>query len=43
MKYFMNIEIIYEKIYIIIKYFPTSNSNRNAVGTDMNNIESSIF
>ena len=39
MKYFMDIEIIYEIFYIISKYCPISNSNVDAVITDMNNIE----
>jgi len=41
MKYFMDIEILYEKFYIYSKYCPISNSNVNTVITDMNNIESS--
>jgi len=36
MKYFKDIEILYEIFYIISKYCPISNSN---VITDMNNIE----
>ena len=41
MKYFMDIEILFENFYIITKYCPISNSNVNTVVTDMNNIESS--
>jgi hypothetical protein len=40
MKYFKDIEILYEKFYIISKYCPLSNSNVDTVITDMNNIES---
>jgi len=40
MKYFKDIEILYEKFFIISKYCPISNSNVNTVITDMN-IESS--
>ena len=40
MKYFKDIDILYEKFYIISKYRPISNSNVNTVITDMN-IESS--
>ena len=40
MKYFKDIEILYEKFFIISKYCPISNSNINTVITDMN-IESS--
>ena len=39
MKYFKDVDILYEKFYIISKYYPTSNSNVNTVITDMNNIE----
>ena len=39
MKYFKDIDILYEKFYIISKYRPISNSNVNTVITDMNNIE----
>ena len=38
-KYFKDIEILYEKFYIIFKYYPISNSNVDTVITDMNNIE----
>jgi len=38
-KYFKDIEILYEKFYIISKYCPISNSNVDTVITDMNNIE----
>ena len=38
-KYFKDIEILYEKFYIISKYCPISNSNVDTVTTDMNNIE----
>jgi len=41
MKYFKGIEILYENIFIISKYFPLSNNNVNTVITDMNNVESS--
>jgi len=41
MKYFKDIEILYEIFYIIYKYCPISNSNGNTVVTDMNNIKSS--
>jgi len=40
MKYFKDIEALYEKFFIISKYCPISNSNVNTVITDMNNIES---
>ena len=39
MKYFKDIEILYEIIYIISKYCPISNNNVDTVITDMNNIE----
>jgi len=39
MKYFKDIEILYEKFYIISKYCPISNSNVDTVNTDMINIE----
>jgi len=39
MKYFKDIEILYEKFYFISKYFPISNSNVNTAIIDMNNIE----
>jgi len=39
MKYFKDIEILYEKFYIISKYCPISKSNVDTVITDMNNIE----
>jgi len=39
MKYFKDIEILYEIFYIISKYCPISNSNVDTVITDMNNIE----
>jgi len=39
MKYFMNIELLYEKLFVISKYCSISNSNVNTVITDMNNIE----
>jgi len=41
MKYFKDIEILYEKFFIISKYCPISKSIVNIVVTDMNNIESS--
>jgi len=41
MKYFKDIEILYEIFYIISKYCPISNSNVDTVITDMNNIEQS--
>ena len=41
MKYFKNIEILYEIFFIISKYCPISNSNVKTVITDMNNIEQS--
>jgi len=34
----MDIEILYEKIFVINKYCPISNSNVNTI-TDMNNIK----
>jgi len=34
MKYFKDIDILYEKFYIISKYCPISNSNVNTVITD---------
>ena len=39
MKYFKDIEILYEIFYIIYKYCPISNSNVDTAITDMNNIE----
>ena len=39
MKYFKDIEIVYEIFYIISKYCPISKSNVDTVITDMNNIE----
>ena len=39
MKYFKNIEILYEIFYIISKYCPIANSNVDTVITNMNNIE----
>jgi len=42
MKYFKDIEILYEIFYIISKYCPISNSNVDTVITDMNNIELSF-
>ena len=39
MKYFKDIEILYEIFYIISQYCPISNSNVDTVITDMNNIE----
>jgi len=41
MKYFKDIEILYEIFYIISKYCSLSNSNVDTVITDMNNIEQS--
>jgi hypothetical protein len=38
---FMDINILYEKFFIITKYSLISNSNVNTDVTDMNNIESS--
>jgi hypothetical protein len=40
MKYFKDIEILYEKFFIISKYYPISYSNLKTVVTNMNNIES---
>jgi hypothetical protein len=42
MKYIMDIEKFYEKLFLISKYCPISNNNGNTVVPDMNNIESSI-
>jgi len=39
MKYFKDIEVLYEKFFIISKYCTISNSNVNTVIIDMNNIE----
>ncbi|KAG4096056.1 hypothetical protein H8356DRAFT_1356764 [Neocallimastix lanati (nom. inval.)] len=39
MKYFKDIEIIYEKFYIISKYCPISSSNVNTVVTDINKVQ----
>jgi len=39
MKYFKDIEIVYEIFYIISKHCPISNSNVDTVIIDMNNIE----
>jgi len=41
MKYFKDIEILYEKYIIISKYCQVSNGNENTVVTDMNNVKSS--
>jgi hypothetical protein len=41
MKYFKDIEVLYEKYFIISKYNPISNSNVNIVITYKNHIESS--
>jgi len=41
MKYFMDIENPYWKLFVISKYCSISNSNVNTVVTDMNNVESS--
>ena len=41
-KYSMDMEKLYEKLFIISKYCPKSNINVNTVITDMNNIESNI-
>ena len=41
MKYFNDIKVLYENIFLIFKYCPISNSNVNTVITNMNNIESS--
>jgi len=41
MKFFKDIEILYEKYFIISKYCLISNSNVNTIITNMNNIESS--
>jgi len=41
MKNHKDIEIFFEKFFIISKYCPISNSNKNAVIRDMNNVESS--
>jgi len=40
-KYFNDIEFLYEKIFIISKYSPISNSNVITVIKDINNVESS--
>jgi len=40
-KYFKEIEVIYEKFFIFSKYYPILNNNVNTIITDMNNIESS--
>ena len=39
MKYFKDIELIYEKFYIISKYCPISSSNVNTVVTDINKVQ----
>jgi len=39
MKYFTDIEILYEKSYIISKYCPISHSNVNTVVTDINKVQ----
>jgi len=39
MKYFNDIEILYEKFFIISKYCPILNNNVNTVITDMKIIE----
>ena len=39
MKYFKDIEILYEKFFIISKYYPISNSNVNTIVTDQNYVE----
>jgi len=41
MKYFTDIEKLYEKLFVISKYCPILNRNVNTIFTDMNNIESS--
>jgi len=41
MKYFMDIEILYEKFFLFTKYCPISNWNVNAVVIGMNNMKSS--
>jgi len=40
MKYFMDIDILHDKLFSISKYCPISNSNVNTVFTDINNVES---
>ena len=39
-KYFKDIEILYEKLFLINKYCPISYNEINTVFTDMNNVES---
>jgi len=41
MKYFMDLEILYEKMFVISKYCPILNSSVNTFVTDMSNLESS--
>ena len=40
MKYFMDIDILHDKLFSISKYCPMSNSNVNTVVTDINIVES---
>jgi len=42
MKYFMNIDILHNKLFVISKYGPTSNSNVNTVVTDIHIVDSSF-
>jgi len=39
MKYFMDLEILYEKMFVISKYCPILNSSVNTFVTDMSNVE----
>jgi len=39
MKYFMDLEILYEKLFVISKYCPILNSSVNTFVTDMSNVE----
>ena len=40
MKFFMDIDILYEKFFIITQYWPISNSNVKTFVTDINNTDS---
>jgi len=37
----MDIKILFEKFFVISKYYPISNSNVSTIITDINNVESS--
>jgi len=37
----MDIKILFEKFFVISKYYPISNSNVSTIVTDINNVESS--